>query len=234
MSLLRRFWRRVRDRTRRNFLTGLLLIVPLGLTYYVVAAIVRWTDRFLAFLPPEFHPETYLGFRIPGLGIVVTLVLIQIVGFLSANLMGRSVVKAYEHVLERIPFVRTLYLAVKQMMEQLIAGDSDRFRRVVLVEYPRKGLYSLAFVTGVGQGEVQKRTGERVLNVFVPTTPNPTSGYYLLVPEEDAIPLDIGVEQAFKMIMSAGIVGSGESNGKARPPWGGRASEPGGTDPGSR
>ncbi len=193
------------------------MIVPLGLTFYVVAAIVHWADRFLELVPQRFLPETYLGFRIPGLGVILTLLFIQVVGFLSANLLGHGVVRTYERVLDRIPVVRTLYQAVKQFLEQLIDARSDRFHRVVLVEYPRKGIYSIGFVTGVSRGEVQSRTPQKVLNVFVPTTPNPTSGYYLLVPEQDAVPLQISVEQAFKLIMSAGMVGWEPSETRARP-----------------
>ncbi|MHB8767113.1 MAG: DUF502 domain-containing protein [Deferrisomatales bacterium] len=216
MSIFGRFRAHVRSQTRKHFLTGLLVIVPLGLTYYVVSAIVNQMDRVMAILPPRFHPETYLPFTIPGLGVIVTLLIIQTVGFLSANLLGRSVVKFYERVLGRIPVVRTLYVAIKQVLEQMISADADKFRRVVLVEYPRKGIYSLGFVTGVSRGEVQQKTQERVLNVFLPTTPNPTSGFYLLVPEKDAVPLEIPVEQAFKLIMSAGMVGGEEKNEKAR------------------
>ncbi len=216
MSLLGRLFSRVRHRIRRYFLTGLLVIVPLGLTYYVVAAIVGTMDRMIAVLPPRFHPNTYLPFPVPGLGVIFTLLIILVTGFLGANLLGRRIVRAYERVLERIPVVRTLYAAVKQLLEQLVAEDSDRFRRVVLVEYPRKGIYSLAFVTGESRGELRDRTGGDTINVFVPTTPNPTSGYYLLVPNEDTIPLELGVEQAFKLVMSAGIVGWDPSASRAR------------------
>ncbi len=222
--MLDRLSRHVRVQTRKHFLTGLLVIVPLGLTYYVVSAIVQVMDRVLAVLPARFHPDTYLPFPVPGLGVVATLLLIQVVGFLSANLFGRSVVKAYERILERIPVVRTLYLAIKQVLEQVISGDSERFRRVVLVEYPRKGIYSLGFVTGVSRGEVQEKTAEKVVNVFLPTTPNPTSGFYLLVPEKDTVALEIAVDDAFKLIMSAGLVGGEPKKTEARP-QGGRASQ---------
>jgi len=225
VSILGRLWRHVRDRTRKHFLTGLLVIVPLGLTYYVVSALVKSMDRVLSILPPPFHPDAYLPFSVPGLGLIVTLLLIQTVGFLSANLFGRSIVKAYERVLERIPVVRTLYVAIKQVLEQMISGDSDRFRRVVLVEYPRRGIYSLGFVTGVSRGEVQQKTPEKVVNVFLPTTPNPTSGFYLLVPEKEAIPLDLTVEQAFKLIMSAGLVSGEGTKQEARPVLAERTSE---------
>lgn len=216
MGLFKRLRDHVRAETRKHFLTGLLVIVPLGLTYYVVSAIVRAMDRVVAVLPPSFHPDTYLPFRIPGLGLIVTLLLIQIVGFLSANLLGRSVVRAYERILHRIPVVRTVYVAIKQVLEQMISSEPNRFRRVVLVEYPRKGMYGLGFATGVSRGEVQEKTAERVLNVFIPTTPNPTSGFYLLVPEKDAVPLDIPVDDAFKLIMSAGLAGGGDRTEEAR------------------
>lgn len=215
MKFLHTFWGHFKVQTRRHFLTGLLVIVPLGLTFFVVSSIAGYMDRTLAFLPRKFHPDTYLPFRIPGLGIIFTLAIIQFVGLLSTNLFGRKVVKTYESVLDRIPFVRGIYVAVKQLLEQILSPQSDRFRRAVLVEYPRKGIYSIGFVTGLGEGDLQEKTEERVLNVFLPTTPNPTSGYYLLIPEKDAIPLNLTVEQAFKLIISAGMVGS-ESSGAGK------------------
>lgn len=221
-----RFWRHFKITSRGHFLTGLLVIVPLGLTYYVVGAIVGFMDGILAILPRRFHPDAYLPFRIPGLGILFTFVIIQLVGILSANLFGRAVVRAYERILDRIPLVRGIYAAVKQVMEQFVSGRSDRFRRVVLIEYPRKGIYAIAFVTGAGQGEIQEKTKERVLNVFLPTTPNPTSGFLLLVPEPDVINLDMGVEQAFKLIISGGMVsGTDRRNKKAHSPAEERAPE---------
>ncbi len=231
MKIIHSFWRHLKAQTRRHFLTGLLVIVPLGLTFFVVSAIAGYMDKTLAFLPSRFHPDTYLPFRIPGLGIIFTLAIIQVVGLLSANLFGRKVVKTYEKVLERIPFVRGVYLAVKQLLEQILSPHSDRFRRAVLIEYPRKGIYSIGFVTGLGEGDLQKKTSDRVLNIFLPTTPNPTSGFYLLVPEEDAIPLDLTVDQAFKLIVSAGMLGNmsttgeGDSGGAAPASTGGVAPE---------
>jgi uncharacterized membrane protein len=216
MGILKTFWTHLKDQTRRHFLTGLLVIVPLGLTIFVVSSIAGYMDRTLAFLPRRFHPDTYLPFRIPGLGIIFTLAIIQVVGLLSANLFGRKVVKTYEGIVDRIPFVRGLYLAVKQLLEQILSPHSDRFRRAVLVEYPRRGIYSIGFVTGSGEGDLQEKTQEKVLNIFLPTTPNPTSGYFLLVPEKDAIPLNLSVDQAFKLIVSAGMVGNEtHSSGKA-------------------
>ena len=207
MRMFDRFWKHFKEQTRRHFITGLIVTVPLGLTFFVVSWIVGFIDQALQFLPARFHPDRYLPFKIPGLGIILTLVVIQFVGLLSTNLFGRTFVKTYERLLDRIPFVRGIYLAVKQLIEQIISPSSDRFRRAVLVQYPRKGIYSIGFVTGVSKGIMQEKTPQRVLNVFIPTTPNPTSGYYLLIPEEESVPLDLNVEQAFKLIVSAGMVG---------------------------
>lgn len=212
LTLRGRFWAHLKVQTRRHFLTGLLVIVPLGLTFFVVSWIVGFMDSLLEILPHKFHPETYLPFSVPGLGVIFTLAIIQFVGLLSANLLGRKVVKTYEVVLDRIPVVRGIYLAVKQLLEQILSSDSDRFRRAVLVEYPRRGIYSIGFVTGTASELIQEKIPEKVLNIFIPTTPNPTSGYYLLIPEEETVPLEITVEQAFKLIVSAGMVG-----GDARP-----------------
>lgn len=203
---------------RKNFLTGLLVIVPLWLTYYVVSAIVGYMDRFLAVLPQTFHPGTYLPFRIPGLGVIFTLCIIQIAGVLGANLLGRSIVVAYERVLGRIPLVRGIYAAVKQVMEQLLSERSDRFRRVVLFEFPRKGIYSLGFVTGSVGSEIGDKLGAAgFVNVFIPCTPNPTSGFYLVAREDELTPLDLSVEQAFKVILSGGMVGGEATSKKAHP-----------------
>lgn len=229
MKFLSTFWAHLKVQTRRHFLTGLLVIVPLGLTFFVISSIAGYMDRTLAFLPRKFHPDTYLPFRIPGLGIIFTLAIIQFVGLLSTNLFGRKVVKTYESLLDRIPFVRGIYVAVKQLLEQILSPKSDRFRRAVLVEYPRKGIYSIGFVTGLGEGDLQKKTADKVLNIFLPTTPNPTSGYYLLVPEKDAVPLDLTVDQAFKLIISAGMVGS-ENSGAGK----GKAGSDGASDQGSQ
>ena len=217
LTLRGRFWAHLKIQTRRHFLTGLLVIVPLGLTFFVVSWIVGFMDSLLEILPHRFHPETYLPFPIPGLGVIFTLAIIQFVGLLSANLLGRKVVKTYEVVLDRIPVVRGIYIAVKQLLEQILSSDSDRFRRAVLVEYPRRGIYSIGFVTGTASEVIQKKVQEKMLNIFIPTTPNPTSGYYLLIPEEDTVPLEITVEQAFKLIVSAGMVGPEESNFSQQP-----------------
>lgn len=208
-----KLWKRLRAKTRRNFLTGLLVIVPLGLTYYVISAIVVRIDGMFARLPHRFQPGTYLP--VPGIGVIATLLIIQIVGMFSANLFGKSIVRAYENILDRIPLVRAVYNVVKQLIEafsQLFTDDSERFSRVVLIEYPRKGIYSLGFVTGKNGGKIQAAVDKPLLNVFVPTTPNPTSGFYLMLPEDEVVNIEISVEQAFKLLISAGMVNAEAKN----------------------
>lgn len=204
---------------KRYFITGLLIVVPLGLTFYVLALIVGLMDAMLTYLPKPLQPDTYLPFHIPGLGIIFTVLTILLVGLLATNLLGKRLISAGEGFLDKIPFLRSIYNSTKQFLEAFLSKEHQGFRRVVLIEFPRKGLYSLGFVTGVTKGEVQDKTQERVINVFLPTTPNPTTGYYLLVPERDVIPLEMTVEDAFKLIITGGMVSpepplSGEAGSK--------------------
>ena len=191
---------------KRYFITGLLIVVPLSLTIYVFTLVVRLMDSFLLLLPPQYRPEAYLPFTVPGLGLVITVLAIFLIGVVGANFFGRKLVGIGEAILERIPILRAIYKASKQFLETFFAKDGDGFRRVILFEYPRKGLYTLAFVTGKCRGELGKNVPEDALNIFVPTTPNPTSGFYLMVPEKDVTPLSLSVEDAFKVIMTAGMV----------------------------
>ncbi len=203
----------VRAGLKRLFLTGLLVVVPLYFTYYIISVLVNSMDRLLSFLPTRFHPDTYLPFHVPGLGVIFTIVLIFLAGIFATNFFGKRLVELWEGALTRIPFIRTVYSASKQLMEAFFVTNREGFRRVVLVEYPRKGVYVLGFVTGVTGGEVQRATPERLLNIFLPTTPNPTSGFYILVPEKDTIPLKMSVEDAFKLIISGGMVAPREAEG---------------------
>ena len=196
----------MRATLKRRFLTGLLVVVPLYLTYYIISVLVNFMDRLLSFLPARFHPDTYLPFHIPGLGVIFTILFIFIVGVFATNLFGKRMVEIWESLLVRIPLIRSVYSASKQLIEAFFVTNRDGFRRVVLVEYPRKGVFVLGFVTGVTEGEVQRVTEEKVVNIFLPTTPNPTSGFYILVPEKDTIPLKMSVEDAFKLIISGGMV----------------------------
>jgi uncharacterized membrane protein len=194
---------------RGYFLAGLLVIVPLGVTVFVITAILRLIDRLLIIIPPKFHPHTYLPFKIPGLGLVLAIVLIMITGILVKNYIGRRVVDFGEYILSGIPLVRPVYVAVKQVIQAMFGDTPYAFKRAILVEYPRNGVWAIAFVTGKTYEEIVKKTKKKMINVFLPTTPNPTSGFYLVIPEEDTIPLDISVEDAFKLLISGGVVEPG-------------------------
>jgi len=191
----------------RGFLiAGLLVWVPLAVTIILMKLLVDVMDQTLLLLPYDYRPETLLGFRIPGLGIVLTLIVVLTTGVLVANFLGRQLVSFWESLLNRIPLVRTVYSAAKQFAEIVFTDNAQSFNKVMLIEYPRKGLYSLCFQTSSNLGEVQARTGEDVVCVFVPTTPNPTSGLILMVPVADVIELDMEIEQALQMVVSLGVV----------------------------
>ncbi len=193
-------------RLRTYIVTGLLVWVPLGVTVFLVKLMVDFVDRTLLLLPVDYRPDTLLGVHIPGLGIVLTLVVLLITGVLAANFLGRKLVNTWESLLQRIPLVRTVYSAAKSFAEVVLMNNTESFKEVLLIEYPRKGLYSLCFQTSTSLGEVQARTGEEVICVFVPTTPNPTSGVMIIVPKKDVIVLDMQVEAAVKMVVSLGVV----------------------------
>ncbi len=197
---------RLRHFLRRNFLAGLLAILPLVITIRIIAWMVAALEWGIHLLPRFARPENLLPVYVPGLDALITVVLIVLVGFLVSSVVSHRITQYFNGVLLRIPVFRGVYLAVKRLVEAVLSPQHENFRRVVLIEYPRKGVYAIGLLTGVTEGEVQERTAARVLNIFVPTTPNPTSGYYVLVPEEDVISLDMSVEEAFKLIMSGGIV----------------------------
>ncbi len=191
---------------RRYLIAGLLIWLPLGVTVLVVRLLVGTMDQTLLLLPERFRPDTLLGFHIPGLGLVLTVLVVLATGMLVANLFGRRLVALWERLLARIPLVRSIYMAVKQLAETMFSSGGQSFRKVLLIEYPRQGLWTLAFQTGTGVGEAQRKTGREVVNVYVPTTPNPTSGFFLMVPVEDVVELDMSVDDGLKMIISMGVV----------------------------
>jgi len=193
-------------RLRRYFVAGLLVWLPLVATYVVLSFSIRLIDRSLLLLPPSLRPENLIGFKIPGLGVILTILLVLITGLIVANFFGKKLVGAWESLLSRIPLVRSVYGAVKQITASLFADASQSFREVVLVEYPRKGLWMLAFVTGDTPKHFKQMAGLDLINIYVPTTPNPTSGFYIMVPPEDIKRLDVPVEVGLKMILSAGVV----------------------------
>jgi uncharacterized membrane protein len=200
------------SRFRRYLMTGLLVWLPLGVTLLVVKLLVDTMDETLMILPEEYRPDHLLGFHIPGLGVVLSVVVVLITGVIMANFFGQQLLAAWEAILNRIPLVRSIYASVKQLSETLLSSGGQSFRKVLLIEYPRKGLWTLAFQTGTEVGEAQTKTGEDVINVYVPTTPNPTSGFFLMVPRRDVVELEMSVDQGLKMIISMGVV---------VPAWGG-------------
>jgi len=215
----------------RYLVAGLLVWVPLGITLLVVRLLVGWLDSTLLLLPEHYRPESLLGFHIPGLGVVLALLIVFTTGVLAANLFGRSLVSLWEHLLARIPLVRSVYSGAKQLAETMFSEAGQSFRKVLLVEFPRKGLWTLAFQTGSGVGEAQRKTGRDVINIYVPTTPNPTGGYFVMVPREDVIELEMSVDEGLKMLMSMGAVVPRTLNPSAATPTGHPASDSPPADP---
>jgi uncharacterized membrane protein len=191
---------------RRYLVAGVLVWAPLAVTFLLLRIAVNLMDKTLAVLPQQYQPDALLGFHIPGLGVILTFLVLFTTGMLAANFVGRYVVGGWESLMDRIPVVRSVYSAAKNFAEIVFSDSSESFKKVLLIEYPRKGLYSLAFQTSSKLGEVQARTGEDVVCCFVPTTPNPTSGIVIMVPRRDITVLDMDVDEALKMIISLGVV----------------------------
>ena len=195
---------------RRYLIAGLLIWLPLGVTLLVFRVLVGLVEQLIDVVPAQYHPEALLGVEIPYLNVMLTLfamILVMILtGLVVTNLFGRKLVSIWESLLGRIPVVRSIYQSAKQVVETVFSSTGKSFRKVLLIEYPRKGLYTLAFQTGSSAGEVQAKTGEEVTTVFVPTTPNPTSGFIILVPTKDVIELEMNVDEALKMVISLGMV----------------------------
>lgn len=193
-------------RLRRYLVAGLLVWLPVGITYLLLRFLISLMDRSLRLLPEPYQPEQWFGVAIPGLGVILTIIVLLATGLLAANFVGRSVVGGWESLMERIPIVRSIYSAAKNFAEIVFSDSGNAFKKVLLVEYPRKGIYTLTFQTATEMGEVQGRTGQDVVCCFVPTTPNPTSGFIIVVPKKDVIELDMSVDEAAKLIMSLGVV----------------------------
>lgn len=191
---------------RRYLIAGLLVWLPLGVTVLVVKVLVDIMDRTVLLLPPPWRPDALFGVHIPGIGLLLSLLIMLLTGITVANLLGRRLVAIWEGILARIPLVRNIYSAVKQVVEAIFSSSGKSFRKVVLVEYPRRGMWCLALLTAESLGEVQSKTGADVVAVFLPTTPNPTSGFILMVPREDVVELDMTIDEGLKMIISMGVV----------------------------
>jgi uncharacterized membrane protein len=193
-------------RLRRYWVAGLLVWLPIGVTILVFKVLLDIMDQALVLVPEAYRPETLLGFRIPGLGAALALLVLFTTGVLVANLLGRRLVHWYEALLGRIPLVRSVYGGVKNFAAVLLSGSGQSFKKVLLIEYPRKGIYRIALQTSDSVREIAAVTGKDVMTVFVPTTPNATSGFLAFVPREDVIELTMSVEEAIKMIVSLGVV----------------------------
>lgn len=194
-------------RLRAYMLAGILITAPIGITLYLTWLIVDFIDsQVMPLIPSHYNPENYLPFTVPGIGLLVMLVSLTLIGWLTAGILGRWMIRLSEHLLARMPIVRNVYSAIKQIMETVMAQQSNAFREVVLVEYPRRGIWAIGFITGGTVGEVQNTTADRMVNVFLPTTPNPTSGFLLFVPESDIYKLHMTIEEGIKMVISGGIV----------------------------
>ena len=204
---LNRRRRRLLTRLRNYVIAGVLVTAPLGITVWLAVRIVEFFDtRIRDMIPAGYNPEQYLPFSIPGIGLICLVLFLGIVGYLTAGLMGRTLIRVGEQLLNRMPVIRTVYGALKQIFETVLASKSTAFRQVVLVEYPRRGIWCLGFVSGPTRGEVSTLTDGEMVNIFLPTTPNPTSGFLLFLPRKDVIPLSMSVEEGIKMVVSGGIV----------------------------
>jgi uncharacterized membrane protein len=190
---------------RRHLVAGLILWIPLLVTFLIVRFLIRFVDQTLLLLPPSWRPEALLGFNIPGLGVILAVGILLLTGVFAANLMGRRLVEIGDWIVTRIPLVSGIYSGAKQVAETLFADSSTAFKRVLLVEYPRKGIWCMCFQTSDTVGEIQGRTAEDVVCVFLPTTPNPTSGFLLFVPRQELVPLEMRVDEGLRMIISLGV-----------------------------
>lgn len=191
---------------RKYFITGLLTLVPIAITAWVLHAVISSMDQTLLLLPEQWRPEALIGLKIPGFGVVLTVLIIFITGLLTRNFIGNYIVSAWEALLNRIPIVNSIYSSVKQVSDTLFSSSGNAFSKALLIEYPRQGAWTIAFLTGKPSGDVSKHLGEDFVSVYVPTTPNPTSGYFLIIPKKDAIELDMSVDTALKYVVSMGVV----------------------------
>jgi uncharacterized membrane protein len=191
---------------RKYLIAGLLVWLPLAATVVVIKLLIELLNKTILLFPPELQPETLFGISIPGFGIIIGVLILILTGVFAANLFGRKLVGLWEAILGHIPLVRTIYSTVKQVLETLFSSNSESFRRVVLIEYPRKEIWSLGFQTNKALTAAREASGKDLVSVFVPTTPNPTSGFIVMLPAEDITQLDISVEDGFKFIISMGVI----------------------------
>jgi uncharacterized membrane protein len=212
LALLNEHLARIFFNMKRYFITGLLIWVPLGMTAWVLKFLIDTMDQSLLLLPDSLQPERLLGMNIPGIGTILTLLVVFITGLLTANIIGQKLVSFWEGVLWRIPVVKSIYWGIKQVSDTLFSSQGVAFRKALLVQYPREGSWTIAFMTGQPGGDVINHLKGEYISVYVPTTPNPTSGFFLMMPKSDVIELDMNVDTALKYIISMGVVSPNNEN----------------------
>jgi uncharacterized membrane protein len=201
---------------RKYLISGLLVWLPIWVTLLVIKFIVDMLDATLKLLPHAYQPDVLLGFHIPGLGIIFTLLILFFTGMIVANFLGQKLVDFWDKLLAKIPLVRSIHAGVRKVLTTIFNSKGQAFRKVLLIEYPRKGLWSIAFQTGGGCNEVAAKTQKEMVTVFVPTTPNPTSGFLMMIPKEDATELDMSIDEALRLVISLGVVQPGHEDLKIK------------------
>ena len=186
---------------RNNFIAGIVVLIPIGITLYITLFFIRFSGNII---PKEINPNNYLPFDIPGVEIIVALIFITLIGWISLSFLGKKFFELFNNILKKIPILRTIYSAIGQMTQSLAKTDNKQKKSVVLIEYPRKGIWAVGFATNENKGIIENKVNQNLVNVFVPTIPNPTSGFLLMIPKKDLIFLDVSFEQASKFIVSAG------------------------------
>lgn len=199
-------WQRIKYFLRVNLIAGFLFLAPIVVTVFILRVLLRWADNAWKWVPDFMRIPEKLGIPETGTGVLLVFIILLCTGIFVRNYVGKRLARSIEKVILKLPGVNRFYAATNQLFISVFKSPAKEFKQVVLIEYPRPRLYALAFVTGIAVGEIQRKTKEKVLNVFVPTTPNPTSGFYLMVPQEDTIKLDLTVEDAFKILISGGIL----------------------------
>jgi len=191
---------------KKYFITGLLVLVPLFITVWVITSLVGMMDQSLLLLPESWRPKAQLGLEIPGMGAVLTLLIIFVTGLIATNFFGKQLILLWEALLARVPVVKSIYSSVKQVSDTLFSDSGNAFRQAVLVQFPREGVWTIAFITGTPGGDVANHLQGDYVSVYVPTTPNPTGGYFLMMPRTEIVPLEMSVDAALKYIISMGVV----------------------------
>ena len=204
------------SKIKAYFFTGILVTAPVSMTFYLAYKLISWIDVSVnRLIPPEFRPDNYLPYSIPGLGLVLLIVALILIGMFAAGFLGKFFLSLGECIVYKMPLISSVYSLLKQVFQTFLSNKNNAFSKVVLLEYPRKGIWILGFVSSETQGEVKDKLGREMLNIFIPTTPNPTSGFLIFVPKEDTVSLDMSVEEGIKFVISGGLV-SPEMAGKKR------------------